>query len=73
MKLLQETLKQIEPANPKTRAAAHAHLEQLTMPLWALGRLMDLAEELAAITHKMTGDALFLISARVSRLRYPKI
>jgi len=35
------------------RAAARARLEQLTMPHWALGRIMDLAEELAGMTGEM--------------------
>ena len=50
MSLLEKTLKQIEPQDAGCRAAAHARLEQLTMPHWALGRLMDLAEDLAGIT-----------------------
>jgi nicotinate-nucleotide--dimethylbenzimidazole phosphoribosyltransferase len=50
MSLLKETVDQIAPLDEKARAKAHARLEQLTMPYWALGRLMDLAEELAAIT-----------------------
>jgi nicotinate-nucleotide--dimethylbenzimidazole phosphoribosyltransferase len=35
------------------RAQATARLEQLTMPHWALGRLMDLAVDLAGITRSM--------------------
>jgi nicotinate-nucleotide--dimethylbenzimidazole phosphoribosyltransferase len=50
MKLLQQTLEQIEPQDAASRAAAHARLEQLSMPYWALGRLMDLAEDLAGMT-----------------------
>jgi len=53
MSLLKETLKQIEPQDTDSRAAAHARLEQLTMPYWALGRLMDLAEDLAGMTRSM--------------------
>ena len=53
MSLLEKTLKQIEPQDAGCRAAAHARLEQLTMPHWALGRLMDLAEDLAGITRSM--------------------
>ncbi|MEN6320968.1 MAG: nicotinate-nucleotide--dimethylbenzimidazole phosphoribosyltransferase [Syntrophaceae bacterium] len=50
MNLLESTIKQIVPHNADSRARAHARLEQLTMPYWALGRLMDLAEELAGMT-----------------------
>ncbi len=53
MKLLSLTLEQIEPQDSAMRAAAHARLEQLAMPYWALGRLMDLAEELAGMTRSM--------------------
>lgn len=48
--LLQETIKKIEPQNSEARSAARARLEQLTMPHWALGRLMDLAEDVAGMT-----------------------
>jgi nicotinate-nucleotide--dimethylbenzimidazole phosphoribosyltransferase len=50
MNLLESTMKQIVPHDMDSRARAHARLEQLTMPYWALGRLMDLAEELAGMT-----------------------
>jgi nicotinate-nucleotide--dimethylbenzimidazole phosphoribosyltransferase len=53
MNLLDKTLQQIEPQDAASRAAAHKRLEQLTMPYWALGRLMDLAEDLAGITHSI--------------------
>ena len=53
MSLLEKTLQQIEPQDAAFRTAAHARLEQLTMPHWALGRLMDLAEDLAGITRSM--------------------
>jgi nicotinate-nucleotide--dimethylbenzimidazole phosphoribosyltransferase len=53
MKLLETTLHQIEDQDRGVRAAAHARLEQLTMPYWALGRLMDLAEDLAGITRSL--------------------
>lgn len=43
----------IEPQDDACRAAAHSRLEQLTMPHWALGRLMDLAEDLAGMTRSM--------------------
>lgn len=50
MKILHDTLGSITEGDTKARAAARARLEQLTMPHWALGRLMDLAEDLAAAT-----------------------
>ncbi|MBI4396661.1 MAG: nicotinate-nucleotide--dimethylbenzimidazole phosphoribosyltransferase [Elusimicrobia bacterium] len=50
MKLLQSILGNNLPADTAPRPLAHARLEQLTMPHWALGRLMDLAEDLAAMT-----------------------
>jgi nicotinate-nucleotide--dimethylbenzimidazole phosphoribosyltransferase len=53
MSLLNQTLQQIEPQDAACRAAAHARLEQLSMPHWALGRLMDLAEDLAGMTRSV--------------------
>ncbi len=50
MKLLQEAVARIEPQDPSFRDEARKRLEQLTMPHWALGRLMDLAVELAGMT-----------------------
>ncbi len=50
MSLIENTIAAIAGQDPATRAAAHARLEQLTMPSWALGRLLDLGEELAGIT-----------------------
>jgi nicotinate-nucleotide--dimethylbenzimidazole phosphoribosyltransferase len=50
MQLLNETLRQITGPDATARQAARERLEQLTMPHWALGRLMDLAEDLAGIT-----------------------
>ena len=50
MQLLEETVRQIAGRDTAARQAAHARLEQLTMPHWALGRLMDLAEEIAGMT-----------------------
>lgn len=48
--MLKETIRDITPRNEGVRASARARLEQLTMPHWALGRLMDLAEDLAGMT-----------------------
>ncbi|MBW6486860.1 MAG: nicotinate-nucleotide--dimethylbenzimidazole phosphoribosyltransferase [Syntrophobacterales bacterium] len=53
MMLLQETIAKIEPQDMAVRALAHQRLESLTMPYWALGRLLDLAEELAGITRSL--------------------
>lgn len=53
MSLLKETVGAIVAQDPKSRAAARARLEQLTMPHRALGRLMDLAEELAGMTRSL--------------------
>jgi len=40
-------MQQIPRTDREARSAARAGLGQLTIPYWALGRLMDLAEELA--------------------------
>lgn len=50
MSLLEDTASRIAEQDAKARAAARERLEQLTMPHWALGRLMDLAEDLAGMT-----------------------
>ncbi len=50
MKLLESTIGRIAPVDGEARGRARARLEQLTMPYWALGRLMDLAEDLAGMT-----------------------
>lgn len=50
MQLLDQTIKKIIPADSAMRQQARTRLEQLTMPHWALGRIMDLAEDLAAMT-----------------------
>ena len=50
MGLLEETIRGISPQDAAARARAKARLEQLTMPHWALGRVMDLAVDLAGMT-----------------------
>lgn len=50
MTILEDTRQRIHAADADARAKARARLEQLTMPHWALGRLMDLAEDLAGMT-----------------------
>ncbi|MEN6624329.1 MAG: nicotinate-nucleotide--dimethylbenzimidazole phosphoribosyltransferase [Smithella sp.] len=50
MNLLESTIKKITPQDSNTRERAKARLDQLIMPHWALGRLLDLAQDLAGIT-----------------------
>jgi nicotinate-nucleotide--dimethylbenzimidazole phosphoribosyltransferase len=50
MNILTQTIGKITAVNADKRSRARKRLEQLTMPYWALGRLMDLAEELAGMT-----------------------
>jgi nicotinate-nucleotide--dimethylbenzimidazole phosphoribosyltransferase len=50
MPILNDTLAGIRPQDPGFRARAISRLKSLTMPEWALGRLMDLAVDLAGIT-----------------------
>ncbi len=53
MTLLENTLSAISPCDEAARSLAKARLERLTMPFWALGRLMDLAIDLAGMTSSM--------------------
>lgn len=53
MKPLEKAIQEIVPPDAQARARARARLEQLTMPYWALGRLMDLAEDLAGMTQQI--------------------
>jgi len=66
MNLLQDTIAAIVPQDAAVRAQAHRRLEALTMPYWALGRLLDLAEDLAGITRSMrppvAGKAIFTMA-----------
>ncbi len=48
--LLEQTIAAIEPADAAVREEARRYIDTLTMPRRALGRLLDLAEELAAMT-----------------------
>lgn len=50
MNLLEKTIANITAPDQAARLKAHTRLEQLTTPYWALGRLMDLAEDLAGMT-----------------------
>lgn len=53
MSTLDRTIARIVPQDRNVREQARKRLEQLTMPFWALGRLMDLAVDLAGITRSM--------------------
>lgn len=53
MSPLDRTIAGIVPQDQDAREHAKARLEQLTMPFWALGRLMDLAMDLAGISRSM--------------------
>jgi nicotinate-nucleotide--dimethylbenzimidazole phosphoribosyltransferase len=53
MHLLDQTIRRISPQDETWRARARGRLDQLIMPHWALGRLMDLAVDLAGITRSI--------------------
>jgi nicotinate-nucleotide--dimethylbenzimidazole phosphoribosyltransferase len=53
MPLLADTLAAIAPQDAAWRDRATARIEQLTMPRWALGRLCDLAVDLAGQTRSL--------------------
>lgn len=53
MGLLESTIACIAPQDRAYRKKARARLRQLVMPQWALGRLMDLAIDLAGITRSL--------------------
>lgn len=50
---LESTFRSIFPQDNSFRDKAVKHLEQLTMPHWALGDLMDLAVDLAGMTRSL--------------------
>jgi len=50
MKLLEKTCQEIFPQDSPARDQAKTRLDQLAMPHWALGDLMDLAVELAGMS-----------------------
>jgi nicotinate-nucleotide--dimethylbenzimidazole phosphoribosyltransferase len=54
MTLLEETIDGIEGRDLAWRQQAEERLNQLTMPHWALGRVMDLAVDLAGMTRSLT-------------------
>jgi nicotinate-nucleotide--dimethylbenzimidazole phosphoribosyltransferase len=53
MSLLSATLTRITPQDAAWRERAKERLDQLIMPHWALGRLMDLALDLAGMTRSI--------------------
>ncbi len=54
MELLENTQRRITARSEEWAQHAHQRLASLTMPYWALGRVLDLAEELAAMTRSMS-------------------
>jgi nicotinate-nucleotide--dimethylbenzimidazole phosphoribosyltransferase len=54
MSLLEATIKRIAPQDSDFRERARMRLNRLTMPHWALGRLMDLAVDLAGMTRSLS-------------------
>ncbi|MFH0959176.1 MAG: nicotinate-nucleotide--dimethylbenzimidazole phosphoribosyltransferase [Pseudomonadota bacterium] len=53
MDFFSKTVKAIRPQDEDSREKAKNRLENLTMPHWAMGRLMDLALDLAGISGSM--------------------
>jgi len=53
MALFEETVAKIKPQDKAVREAARAHLSQLVMPHWALGRVLDIGVDLAGITRSL--------------------
>lgn len=54
MSVLEKTLNKIYPQDTDSRQKAKSRLDNLAMPHWALGDLMDLAIELAGMTRTIT-------------------
>lgn len=54
MSLLEKTIAKIEKQSVGYRERAKEHILNLTMPPWALGRLLDLAVDLAGMTRTLT-------------------
>ena len=53
MNVLSTTIKKISPQSSEWRQKAKSRLDQLALPHWALGRLMDLGLDLAGQTRSM--------------------
>ncbi|MDK9707761.1 MAG: nicotinate-nucleotide--dimethylbenzimidazole phosphoribosyltransferase [Desulforhopalus sp.] len=56
MNFLERTLKNIYPQDSTSRAAAKDRLDNLALPHWALGDLMDLAIDIAGMTGTITPE-----------------
>ena len=54
MKLLEQTIAEIVPQSEEYRKQAEEHILDLTMPRWALGRVLDLAVDLVGMTRSMS-------------------
>ncbi len=54
MNMLESFIKALKPQSSAYREQARNRLGQLTMPFWAMGRLMDLAVDLAGMTESMS-------------------
>jgi nicotinate-nucleotide--dimethylbenzimidazole phosphoribosyltransferase len=54
MSFLQRTVQKIYPQDSASREAAKARLDNLALPHWALGDLMDLAIDIAGMTGSIT-------------------
>ncbi len=54
MSLLKQTIQEIYPQDSDFRDQAKERLDQLAIPPWALGDLMDLAIDLAGICRSVT-------------------
>nr|VFJ53591.1 MAG: nicotinate-nucleotide-dimethylbenzimidazole phosphoribosyltransferase [Candidatus Kentron sp. FW]VFJ60953.1 MAG: nicotinate-nucleotide-dimethylbenzimidazole phosphoribosyltransferase [Candidatus Kentron sp. FW] len=53
MQILDQTIAAITPSSDTWRTRATQRLEQLTMPHWALGKILDLAVDLAGMTRSL--------------------
>jgi len=53
MNLLERTIKKIYPQDSDSRDRAKERLDQLALPHWALGDLMDLSIALAGMTRSL--------------------
>ncbi len=53
MGIFEETIKKITPQDSVAREAAVKRIESLTMPRWALGRVLDLAVDLCGMNGKV--------------------
>ncbi len=56
MSLLKQTIKEIYPQDSDYRSKAKERLDQLAIPPWALGDLMDLAIDLAGICRSLSPE-----------------